>query len=258
MRSGNEQSTGKMGGTPMRRATPLAFVVLTFSLAGCGGLLGGGGTPHAAPATKAPTSSERARAATSAFTKVLATVKQEPATTFKLTYTVDSASIPGHVTLEQMPPKQLFKWQDTEVLFTGKDAYYCTTQPALSCNAPGYFTTSPIQEILNVFSAATYVNDIESWQQLVSSGRSGYQVSLTHRTFAGQPSDCVSWDYQGSSLKYCLTNNGVLAYAGLSRTHGGSSYSFWLSNYSTRVKASDFTLPKGDELRVAPAAVTHG
>jgi hypothetical protein len=202
--------------------------------------------------------SERAQAATSAFTKVLATVRQEPATIFKLTYTVHGANIPALVTLEQIPPKQLFKWQNTEVLFTGKDAYYCTTKPVVSCNAPGYFTTSPIQAILNVFSATTYVNDIKSWQQLVSSGTSGYQVSLTRRTFAGQSSDCVSWDYQGSSLKYCITNNGVLAYAGLSHSHVGSSYSFWLSSYSTKVSGADFALPKGDGLKVAPAAVTHG
>ena len=84
----------------------------------------------------------------------------------------------------------------------------------------------------------------ESWQKVVTEGGSGYSLSLSPRTFAGQPSECISWKYQGSGIEYCVSAGGVLSYVRVSGTSTRSTYSVVLKSYSTKVSASDFSLPK--------------
>jgi hypothetical protein len=176
--------------------------------------------------------------------KMLATMDKKVTTPFRATYTDRGSTIPANVTLEQMPPDQLLKWQNTELLFNGKDAYRCVTEPAVSCDNYGGFGANPLQTLTNVLSADAYVSAIKSWQKVVTEGGSGYSLSLSPRTFAGQPSECISWKYQGSGIEYCVSAGGVLSYVRVSGTSTRSTYSVVLKSYSTKVSASDFSLPK--------------
>jgi hypothetical protein len=68
-------------------------------------------------------------------------------------------------------------------------------------------------------------------------------ATFSNQTIAGQSVQCVSGVKAGNTFKYCLTNSGVLAYAGGSTATGGGAIT--LTSYSTSVSASDFALPPG-------------
>ena len=82
----------------------------------------------------------------------------------------------------------------------------------------------------------------------------GLSVTFSDQTFAGQASKCVNWAYQGQSAKYCVTNSGILAFAGGARTSGAGS--FELSEYSTNVPDGDFNLPAGATVETIPSATS--
>jgi hypothetical protein len=229
---------------PRRPLVAAAFLaaILALSMSGCGG--SGGATGRTSGGAAARPAFGHQMLAESDLTKILATIKQGLVRSFKLTYQVRGSRIPGKVTLEQMPPDQLVKWRATEAVFNGKEAYTCVTKKPLTCVDSGRFRASPLGDITDTFSADTYVATIESWLKLVSGGGLGYHVSLTARTFVGQPSECVSWSYQGSVVEYCVTSGGVLAYVGVSGSSPRSRYSFLLTGYSTKVSVSDFALPR--------------
>jgi hypothetical protein len=90
---------------------------------------------------------------------------------------------------------------------------------------------------------------MQTWQSILAYDIAGAHISFTGATFAGQASQCVTWSYQGSSAKYCVTDKGILAFVGGGSK--GSSSSFELSSYSSNVSSSDFNLPKG--AKIGPA-----
>jgi hypothetical protein len=67
-----------------------------------------------------------------------------------------------------------------------------------------------------------------------------YGIKLTTSTqkFAGQTATCISATVRGQTGKYCVTNQGLLAYIGGS---GGST--FKMTKYSSKPSASLFQLP---------------
>ena len=78
-------------------------------------------------------------------------------------------------------------------------------------------------------SASTYITIMQTWQSILAYDIAGVHISFTGASFAGQASQCVTWSYQGSSAKYCVTDKGILAFVG-----GGSKGSN--SNFELRVE----------------------
>jgi hypothetical protein len=166
---------------------------------------------------------------------------------YKLQYTEASSASGGSHTLlfEQMPPKYLFSLSGSSsvlVVNTGHGLYTCSSQGAqkVCVLVPSAAEFAPL---LGVLTGATVVTAFNGLRSGLASKLAGVSAKFSSATFAGQSSQCVSGVKAGNSFKYCVTDSGVLAYAG-----GSSSQSFGsvtLTAYSTSVSASDFALPAG-------------
>jgi hypothetical protein len=174
----------------------------------------------------------------------------ESKATFSITYTSTGSGSPSLFTIEQKLPDQLFKSNSGEAIYNGKKTYYCSTDgKGATCVVYGAIGSSPLEGLVEVYSAGTYITIMQSWQSLLAYNIAGVHISFTGATFARQASQCVTWSYQGSSAKYCVTDKGILAYVGGGSK--GSSSNFELSRYSSNVNSSDFNLPKG--AKIGPA-----
>ena len=167
--------------------------------------------------------------------------------TFKLTYAETSSSNSGTLTFEQMPPKYRFSVGGAtaaDIINTGTKTYVCSGQGARSyCYGYSSSATNPFATLLNLITGASVLTEFHKLQSGLAARLQGVQVNFSNQTFGGQPSQCASGTYKGTSFKYCLTNSGVLAYAGGSGAKGFGSIS--LTSYSTSASASDFVLPAG-------------
>lgn len=246
----------------------LALAAAGSAFAACSSSGSGSGSPTTQPSrtsssgasaspttttTSTSTSTSSGSGATGKLQKIAASVQHESSATFKLVYTSTSSTSSTssqQVTLEQMPPDQAFRTNTGEVLFDGSKTYYCSIS---SGSAPSCVSISgdqnPVAGLMQVYNGATYVQAMEGWQSELAAGITGYHLSFSSATFAGQPSECVQWDYQGSSAKYCVTSSGVLAYVGGGASSGTTS--FELTSYSTSVSPSDFSLPNGATVSTA-------
>jgi hypothetical protein len=182
---------------------------------------------------------------------IAAAAAKESKATFSITYTSTGSGTPTQFTIEQKLPDQLFKSSSGEAIFNGKKTYYCTTSgKSTTCITYGAIDTSPLEGLVDVYSAGTYITIMQSWQTVLAYVSTGVHISFTGGTFAGQASQCVSWSYQGSSAKYCVTDKGILAYVGGGSK--GSNSNFELTRYSSSVNSSDFNLPKGAKMAPSP------
>ncbi|HSZ38271.1 MAG TPA: hypothetical protein VK773_14345, partial [Acidimicrobiales bacterium] len=68
----------------------------------------------------------------------------------------------------------------------------------------------------------------------------GIKVTTSTQKIAGQNSTCLSATVRGQSGKYCVTNQGVLAYIG-----GATGSTFKMTKYSSSPASSLFALPAG-------------
>ena len=75
-------------------------------------------------------------------------------------------------------------------------------------------------------------------------------MSSTSASFAGQSATCVTVTSQGKSGKYCVTKQGILAYA------GSSSGYFQLTKFTSSPPASLFQLPAGATTVTIPGGGT--
>lgn len=183
--------------------------------------------------------------------QIEAAAGSESKATFAITYTDFSSSGPSKFTIEQMPPYQLFGTSSGVVIYNGKKTYYCSTgSSGNTCVAYGSVNASPAAAFINIYSASTYVGIMQGWQGLLAARIAGVHISFSNAHFAGQASECVSWSYQGSSAKYCVTDKGILAYVGGSQK--GSNSGFELTRYSSRVSRSAFDLPRGAKIMAMP------
>ncbi len=167
---------------------------------------------------------------------------------FKLTYaeTSSATSQSSTLTFEQLPPKYAFIIGGAtaeDIVDTGTGTYACSG-PAGHAYCYSFSSASdPFTALLNVITGASVDTELHGIQSSLAAKLHGVQVSFSNQTFAGQASNCVSGTYQGNSFKYCVTDSGVLAYAGGS---GAKSYgSLSLTSYSTSPSASDFAIPAG-------------
>jgi hypothetical protein len=174
--------------------------------------------------------------------------------TFKLVYSEASSSSTSTLTFEQLPPKYLFSIGGTgasDIIDTGTKTYLCSGPSGHPyCYTYSSTTVNPFAGLLDLITGASVITEIHSLQSGLAAKLAGVHVNFSSQTFAGQPSECVSGTYKGNSFKYCVTNSGVMAYAGGS---GGSSYgSLSLTSYSTSASASDFALPAGATIAGGP------
>jgi hypothetical protein len=176
-----------------------------------------------------------------------ASAAAESKATFSVTYTSTGSGSPTKFTIEQKLPDQLFKSSSGEAIYNGKKTYYCSTDgKGARCVVYGAIGSSPLEGLVEVYSATTYITIMQTWQSILAYNIAGVHISFTGASFAGQASQCVTWSYQGSSAKYCVTDKGILAFVGGGSK--GSSSNFELSSYSSSVNSSDFTLPKGAKM----------
>lgn len=214
--------------------------------------LGALGTAPSSFGQGRPARSAAGSSSVSKLDKIAAAASAESKATFKLTYTSSGGgSSPSTITIEQKPPEQLFKTSSGgEAVYNGKKAYYCSSDSGShpTCIIYPSIGESPIAEVVAVYSAGTYVQIMQSWETLLGAGIAGVHISFSSQSFAGQASQCVTWSYNGSKAKYCVTNSGVLAYVGGTSGKGSSSTTFELTYYSSHVKGSDFSVPKGAKI----------
>jgi hypothetical protein len=188
--------------------------------------------------------------AASKLKQIEAAAAAESKATFSVTYTSTGSGSPTQFTIEQKLPDQLFKSNSGEAIYNGKKTYYCSTSgKSTTCVAYGAIGSSPLEALVEVYSAGTYITIMQTWQTVLAYNIAGVHISFTGGTFAGQASQCVTWSYQGSNAKYCVTDKGILAYVGGGSK--GSNSNFELTRYSSNVNSSDFNLPKN--AKIAPS-----
>jgi hypothetical protein len=186
------------------------------------------------------------------LSKLASSAGTESKATFDITYEYKNSGSSGTVTLEQMPPDEAFITGTGEILYNGKKTYYCSLSTALkTCISYGSATASPLGATMGIYESGTYVEAMKSWAGLVESRVAGYHASFSNKTIAGQPSTCVTWSYKGNNETYCVTGHGVLASVS-GATAKGSTFSFTLTNFSSKVASSTFQLPKDAKVISVP------
>ena len=185
--------------------------------------------------------------------------------TYSATYTAVASGKTSTVTIAQKPPKSNFSASGGQVINNGKTTYYCSTNGGPgstgtsgstatdnSGTATGKTTcvsvhgSNPLLGLEDTFSPTLALRAFALARQGIVSRLLGTKASSSSATFAGQPSTCVSVSVRGRSAKYCVTNQGVLAYAGTA-----SDY-IMLTAYSSNPPAGLFTLPAGATTQAVP------
>jgi hypothetical protein len=209
-----------------------------------------GSTTTSTSGAPAATTSTTANPGSSALSKLAAltqSVKSAKGGTFDLTYAeTSSTSAKGNTfKFEQMPPKYVFDISGAStgsIIDTGSGTYSCSTESG-HAECISFGTDNPFSALIGVITGATVESQLGSLQSGLAAKLAGVSASFSSQTFAGQSAQCVSGVKGADSFKYCITQSGVLAYAGGSTATGGGSLS--LTSYSTSVSPSDFALPPG-------------
>ena len=202
-------------------------------------------------------SSTTAASTASELSKFETSIQSATGSTFKLTYSETSSSSSGTLTFEQLPPRYLFSSGGSsafDVIDTDTGTYACSGTSGHAYCYSYSSATDPFAGLLDVISGKSVLTTLHDVQNGLASKAAGVKASFSSQTFAGQPSRCVSGTYQGNSFKYCVTESGVLAYAGGSGSTSVGSIS--LTSYSTSVPASDFVLPAGATVVTLPSTST--
>lgn len=207
-------------------------------------------TPAALASSKPPSGSAQSK-----LQELEAAIGKERKATFKITYAYRNKEGKGSYSVEQQPPDQLLRTSPPspdELIYNGKQTYGCALYgKPITCVVYPSETASPVGALMGVLlDVGTYVSTMKGWEAMIGTRTPGFKVSFSTATFARQPSDCVSWNFGSQSAKYCVTDKGLLAYVGGSS--GGSSNAFWLTSYSSHVRSSDFSLPKGAKVTKLP------
>ncbi len=212
-------------------------------------------TPTTTHSTTSTTAAKKSSSTSSKLTQFAGDVAKESKATFKLTYKTFGTT-PVTLTLEQLPPDQAFIETSSdstfEMLYNGSKTYYCTLLSTGSvCEQYTSKSATPLSDLIDIYSGADELSAIRSWETYVTSGINGYKVSFSTATFGGQSSQCVTWSYQTTTVKYCVTKSGVLAYDAAGTGGKALEPVFELIGYSTSVPAPDFALPKGATVTTA-------
>jgi hypothetical protein len=207
-------------------------------------------TTATSPTTAASAGTTPGPSASAQIQSLSAAVRTGQHATFKATY---RAHNPGgtseSVTVEQMPPRSVFSAGTSSVLDDGTRTYFCSpsggSEQCVSEAVSGS-GTSPLASITAVFDPATVLNEFRAAEAAVVAHSAGSRVAFSHATYAGLAATCVDVTHESTTVTYCVTNSGVLAYA----STAGST--FELTAFSSSPPASDFTLPAGATVITVP------
>ena len=166
--------------------------------------------------------------------------------TFKAVYTSTTNGTSDTVTIEQKPPKSVFASKGGSAINDGTKTYFCSTSGAGASCFSSAGGTNPLAALVQLFSPATAITAFQQAQTQIAARVSGYSVTFSSQTFAGQASTCVNINGQGQAGKYCVTKSGILAYEGTATSN------FQLTSFSSVVADSDFSLPAGASVVTLP------
>jgi hypothetical protein len=226
-------------------------LIVGLGLAACGSSSPNASSPSTSPAATTSASNSAASTAPSgngtAAAKIgtlSSQVQSAEKATFKAEYTVNNSGQTEMVTIEQAPPKSVFAVQSGSVIDTGTATYFCTTTGTATCISEG--ASNPLAALVAVFSPATVLNALKSAQAQTEEHVAGYNVTFSSASYGGQDTTCANISGAGQLVKYCVTKQGILAYA----SSGGGT--FTLTSYSDSPAASDFALPAGATVQSTP------
>ena len=224
------------------------LVLLGAVLAACGSS-NKSATTTSAPSTGTGSPTTGASAAGSNSLKKLedlsSSVQAAEKATFKSVYTITNAGMTQTVTVEQSPPKSVFSTKSGSVIDTGTASYYCSNSGQLVCISTG--TSNPLASLVAVFSPATVLAGLKAAQAEAEAHAAGYSLSFSSGSYAGQSTTCANLGLSTGPVKYCVTKQGLLAYAS---SNGGT---FALTSYSGSPPASDFSIPAGATVETIPS-----
>jgi hypothetical protein len=168
--------------------------------------------------------------------------------TFEATYTSVSSSGTQTVTIAQAPPKSYFAAGQGVVITNGSTSDYCSTSGGKqSCFATN---SNPIAGLETLFSPAAAITAINGYEQTLGAHVAGVKLSESSASYAGQAATCVTATAHGQTGKYCVTKQGLLAYAGSNK-----GVYFELTKYSKSPPASLFTVSAATTITL-PGGVT--
>jgi hypothetical protein len=169
--------------------------------------------------------------------------------TYSATYTSHNANGTSQtITIEQKPPKSVLSTPSGSVINDGTHTYFCSTsggkQQCVSASSAG---ANPFAALTNLFNPTTLLNEFHAAETAAGSHALGYSADFSNATYAGMSARCVRYTSSSTqSVKYCVTNSGILAYA---QSAGGT---FELTGFSAAPPASDFSLPAGATVITIP------
>lgn len=234
------------------RFEALGGLVIAVVLAGCAGTgspssistPSGGSKPSLAASAGAGGANPSGGGQAAQLQKLSTEVSAAQKSTYKAVYSsTGSGGGASTVTIEQAPPESLFSDDGTTVISDGKTTDICSTSGGQAMCYAETGNVNPIAGIETLFDPTTILGAFQTAEASIGAKIAGYSVSSSSETFAGQPSSCVSIGEASQSAKYCVTDAGILAYAGSDEGGSAGASAFQLTSYSTDVPASDFILP---------------
>jgi hypothetical protein len=183
--------------------------------------------------------------------------------TFSATYVSSDGS---SVTISQQSGKSNFTSSDgSSVIDTGKKTYFCSKNNSGNSGTSGSSGNSgnsgntgstttttaagglqcitetganPLASLVSIFSPTYLLGVLNEAKASAEARALGIKITTSTQKFAGQTATCISATVRGKSGKYCVTNQGLLAYIGGT---GGST--FKMTKYSGSPSPSLFKLP---------------
>jgi hypothetical protein len=199
--------------------------------------------------------------------------------TFSATYTAVNGSQKSTVTIAQAPPKSDFSSGTSSVINNGKTTYICSagsgggnsgstgsTGSSGSTGSTGSTGSSgggkescitesganPLGSLEDLFSPAVALAALNEAKSAAIARSLGIHLTESSGNYAGQSATCFSVSERGKgSGKYCVTKQGILAYA--TTSNNGSTNYFELTKYSSNPPSSLFSPPAGATTVTTPS-----
>ncbi|HEY6471494.1 MAG TPA: hypothetical protein VIY26_01295 [Acidimicrobiales bacterium] len=187
--------------------------------------------------------------------------------TFSATYTAVNGGQKTTVTIAQAPPKSDFSSGTSSVINNGKTTYICTagsssggTGSTGSTGSSGAGKEScitesganPLLSLEDIFSPAVALAALNEAKSAAIARSLGIHLTESSGNYAGQSATCFSVSERGKgSGKYCVTKQGILAYA--TTSNNGSTNYFELTKYSSSPPSSLFSPPAGATTVTTPS-----
>jgi trimeric autotransporter adhesin len=215
----------------------------------------GGSTTTSGAQGGSSTTTNSSSSTNGALASMASSIKNAKHLTFSATYTESgsASSASGSLTYAQEPPKSLFKAGSGEIIDTGSTSYTCSSSSG-SPTCVSFGSSNPLAGTLNFITGGTELQAINALESGIAQKEAHFSASFSTGTYAGQPAKCLSGTETDSSFKYCITDKGVLAYAGGDTTSGFGSLT--LGSFQTSVDPDEFSLPPGATVVTLPGSTT--